>query len=455
MTGETTLRGWKAIPKLDGGGLLLGHFSEYNGGMWQFLQRAYAEGGPIVRFRLAQNDMVLISGPEASEAFFRAPEDQLSNREAYKKSQTPVFGPGIIFDVPLETHMEQLQMMVGALKPQALRRYGDQIAAETRRAVADWGEEGEVDFLDFMGQLALYASARTLLGQSFRDDTTDEFAALYHDLEAGVNPLSYFFPNLPLPVFRRRDRARERLVELIGRMATRRRTSGEPGDDMLQGLIEARYQDGRALDDEEIVGLLLFLLFAGHHSTSVATTWTMIELLRHPGYLARVEAERVHLQNDHATEGYADLLRGAEQLNRGIQESLRLHPPLIMMMRKVMRPFRYGGYEIPVGKFVVQSPAVGHFLKEVWEDPERFDPDRFGPDRREDDNPFAFTAFGGGKHKCIGMNFAYIQMKVILSTLFSQFEFEIGEDEYEPARDSLIIAPVQPCRIRYRRRRAA
>ena len=101
--------------------------------MWQFLQRAYAEGGPIVRFRLAQNDMVLISGPEASEAFFRAPEDQLSNREAYKKSQTPVFGPGIIFDVPLETHMEQLQMMVGALKPQALRRYGDQIAAETRR----------------------------------------------------------------------------------------------------------------------------------------------------------------------------------------------------------------------------------------------------------------------------------------------------------------------------------
>ena len=126
-----------------------------------------------------------------------------------------------------------------------------------------------------------------------------------------------------------------------------------------------------------------------------------------------------------------------------------------MMMRKVMRPFRYGGYEIPVGKFVVQSPAVGHFLKEVWEDPERFDPDRFGPDRREDDNPFAFTAFGGGKHKCIGMNFAYIQMKVILSTLFSQFEFEIGEDEYEPARDSLIIAPVQPCRIRYRRRRAA
>lgn len=80
----------------------------------------HADGGPIVRFRLAQNDLVLISGPEAAEALFRAPEDQLSNREVYKKSQTPVFGPRVIFDVPLATHEEQLQMMIGALKPQAL-----------------------------------------------------------------------------------------------------------------------------------------------------------------------------------------------------------------------------------------------------------------------------------------------------------------------------------------------
>ena len=449
------VRGWKEIPHLAGAGLFLGHFSEYNRGMWDFLRRAHAEGGPIVRFRLAQNEMVLISGPEASEAFFRAPEDQLSNREAYKKSQTPVFGPGIIFDVPLETHMEQLQMMIGALKPQALRRYGDQIAEETERAIADWGDAGEVDFMEFMGQLALFASARTLLGRDFRDNTTEEFASLYHDLEAGVNPLSYFFPHLPLPVYRKRDAARLKLVELIGSMAKARREEGDAGDDMLQSLMEARYADGRALRDDEIVGLLLFLLFAGHHSTSVATTWTMIELLKNPGYLGRVRDEIDHLEPRREESGYSDLLRDAEDLQRGIQESLRLHPPLIMMMRKVMRPFRFAGYEVPVGKFVVQSPAVGHFLPEVWKDPDLFDPDRFGPDRQEDENPFAFTAFGGGKHRCLGMNFAYIQMKVMLTTLFKHYDFELGNDRYERVRDSLIIAPELPCRVRYRRRSAA
>jgi sterol 14-demethylase len=306
--------------------------------------------------------------------------------------------------------------------------------------------------MEFMGQLALFASARTLLGRDFRDNTTEEFASLYHDLEAGVNPLSYFFPHLPLPVYRRRDAARLELVELVGSIASKRRDSGEIGDDMLQSLMEARYADGRALRDDEIVGLLLFLLFAGHHSTSVATTWTMIELLRHPRYLIRVRDEIDRLAPRRHDTGYADLLRDAEDLQMGIQESLRLHPPLIMMMRKVMRPFRFGGFEIPAGKFVVQTPAVGHFLPEVWKDPDLFDPDRFGPDRREDANPFVFTAFGGGKHRCLGMNFAYIQMKVMLTTLFKHYDFELGDDSYERVRDSLIIAPEQPCRVRYRRR---
>lgn len=206
----------------------------------------------------------MISGPEASEAFFRASEDQLSNRAAYKKSQTPVFGPGIIFDVPLATHLEQLQMMIGALMPQTLRRYGDPIVEETERAIADWGDAGEVDFMEFMGELALFASARALLGRDSRDNTTEEFASLYRDLEAGVNPLSYFFPHLPLLIDRKRDTARLKLVELIGSIASTRRDSGKIGDDMLQSLMEARYADGRVLRDVESVGLLLFLLFAGH-----------------------------------------------------------------------------------------------------------------------------------------------------------------------------------------------
>ena len=442
----------RTIPTLGGALPVLGHFLEYNRDLLGFLRRAYAEGGPVVRYRLAFEELVMISGPAANEAFFRAPEDQLSNREAYRKSQTPIFGPGIIFDVPLDVHMEQLQMQMGALRDGSMRNYAPQIAEETDRAMADWGTSGTVDFLDFMGSLAMYASARTLLGKQFRDHTTDEFAALYHDLEAAVNPLSYFFPNLPLPVFRRRDRARARLGELVSTVIAERRRTGETGDDMLQHLMEVHYKDGRPLSDYEITGLLLFLLFAGHHSTSVSTVWTMIELHRNPEWLAKVrdEIDRVYPS---ATDPVTfQSLRDSEVLHRAVKETLRKNPPLVMMMRKVLYDFEFDGYVVPAGTLVVNSPAVGHYLPEVYREPERFDPDRFSDARHEDENPYAYTAFGGGKHRCLGMNFAFLQIKTMVTSLLRAFDFELAGDRYEPALGRLIIAPESPCRFHYRRR---
>src|SRR5437667_8283762 len=91
-------------------------------------------------------------------------------------------------------------------------------------------------------------------------------------------------------------------------------------------------------------------------------------------------------------------------------------------------------------------------MPEVFKDPDAFDPDRFAPPREEDKRDFAFIAFGGGRHKCLGNAFAILQIKAILALLLGQYEFELSGDPIAADFHGLVIGPKEPCRVRYRRR---
>ena len=134
--------------------------------------------------------------------------------------------------------------------------------------------------------LTNFTSSRCLLGAEFREGMTEEFASVYHDLEKGVTPLAYINAHLPIPSFYKRDKARVRMVEMITRIIDARRREKRTGEDFLQTLMESRYADGRSLSENEITGMLLAGMFAGHHTSSVTTAWTSIELLRTPDVLA-------------------------------------------------------------------------------------------------------------------------------------------------------------------------
>jgi sterol 14-demethylase len=142
-------------------------------------------------------------------------------------------------------------------------------------------------------------------------------------------------------------------------------------------------------------------------------------------------------------------------LDRAIKEAERMRPPLVMLMRAVLQPFRINGYELPVGSLAVASPAVSHRLARLYPDPDRYDPDRFGPGREEDRQaPYSLIGFGGGKHRCVGMVFAYQQIKVIWTGILRRYDIELADREYRPDHRTLVVGPELPCRIRYKRRAA-
>jgi sterol 14-demethylase len=451
MTVENT----QQPPVMPGSLPIVGHILTFGKNPHAFMMELRRRFGDVAEFRMFHQHMVLLTGSKASEAFYRAPDEVLDQGPAYKM-MTPIFGEGVVFDAPLKKRNQQLQMLMPALRDKPMRTYSDIIVQEVESMIGDWGAGGEVDLLEFTKELTIYTSSHCLLGREFRHELNAEFAAIYHDLERGIQPIAYVFPYLPLPVFRRRDKARARLQQLVTQIMECRARQGERSTNVFQMLIEAQYEDGTRLTPHDITGMLIATIFAGHHTSSGTTAWVLIELLRHPEHLRSVLAE---IDQVFGADGPItfEALRQLPRLENVIKEVLRLHPPLILLLRKVMKDFYVEGFKIDAGKFVCAAPSVTHRIPELFPNPEVFDPDRYTPERAEDKDLFGWQAFGGGRHKCSGNAFALFQIKAIICVLLRRYRFELvhSPESYQDDYGQMIVAPRSPCPIRYQRRDSA
>jgi sterol 14-demethylase len=412
-------------------------------------------------FDLAGRRVVVVSGATANEWYFRAPEEDLDQAEAYP-FMTPIFGEGVVFDASPERRREMLHNQ--ALRDRYMRGHAETIAREVDEMVADWDRlgSGTVDLLDFFAELTIYTSSSCLIGRKFRSSLDARFAELYHDLERGTDALAFVDPHADIESFRQRDRSRAALVELVaGIMDDRLARPPADGDDrdLLDVLLSIRQDDGELQFDADIItGIFISMMFAGHHTTSTTASWTLLELLRNPDQLAAVVDELDDLAADSAREGL-DLtyqaLREMPLLESAIKEALRLHPPLILLLRVARRDLEVEGRTIPAGDLVGASPAVSNRLAEAFDDPDRFDLTRYLAPREEDlANPWDWIPFGAGRHRCVGAAFAMMQLKAIFAVLLTRYRFALAQDpgSYRTDHSKMVVQLAQPCAVHWEAR---
>lgn len=442
-----------APPKVKGGLPWIGQMFNFAANPYKFVEKVSTSTGDVASFTLLGQNIVLLTGDEASELFYRSSDEQLDQSAAYKL-MTPIFGEGIIFDAPIERKNEQLKMLMPALRMEAMRDHSHKIVGEVEDIIANWGDSGEIELVEFMKQLTINTASHCLLGREFRYELSDEFSHIYHDLEGGVNPIAYNFPNLPIPKFKRRDRARVRLQELVGAILKKREAQAEKPSDLFQSLIDMRYADGTKLSDNEITGMLIGAIFAGHHTSSGTAAWVLLELLKDRSLLRKAQAELDAILGD-SNEVSFQSVRDMNFLENVLKEVLRLHPPLIILMRKVSQDLHIKNFTIKAGDMVWASPPVTHRMERLFSDPMKFDPDRFSAERKEDKNLMAYQPFGGGRHKCSGNAFAMFQIKAIFAVLLRRYDFELmaPPDTYVDDYTQMIVQPKSPCKIRYRLRK--
>jgi cytochrome P450 family 135 len=220
--------------------------------------------------------------------------------------------------------------------------------------------------------------------------------------------------------------------------AARRRAEGEDGRrDAVSILVEARSEDGSPLSEKELRDELLTLLTDGPTSSSLA--WVFERLLRHPEKLARLQSELL------AGEGEA-------YLDAVVKETLRLRPPVSVVVRRLLKPARLGGYDLPAETLIAPCVYLIHHRADVYESPGEFMPERFLSQRAAVPT---WIPFGGGARRCLAASYAEQEMKRVLRTVLEEVELEPVESEgerisraaisFSPAEHGLVVAkPLAP-----------
>ncbi|MEO7021408.1 MAG: cytochrome P450 [Ktedonobacteraceae bacterium] len=437
----------KPTPPALPGSPFIGHTMQFIKDRDGLLRRGFEKLGPIFSIKLFGKNSVVLIGPEYQQIFFSETDKKLSMHKTYK-FLAAAFGE-VGFTGPPEVYTAQRPILHSPFKAEKMITSIKVMQTEVQQWLDTLGEQGEIELTSAITTLVQNVASHALMGKEFREKAGSEFWGYYQILGQSLDPM--LPPNLPLPKFIRRDQARKKLSAILRPIIATRRAHPEDYDDFLQDFVNSRYKDGSAVDDETILSLILGLMFAGHETTAGQAAWTIIQLLQNPDYLALVQQEIAeYLPVGQQIDG-----RGLSNLKHvfwAVEETTRLNPSADMLFRMAEEDVEVGEYRIPQGWSLMVNATIAQKLPDVFSNPESYDPLRFSPERKEDRaHRFSIIGFGGGIHKCAGMNFANNEMIMITSLLLQQFDLELVTKDPQ-INHGLGANRPKPTIVRYRRK---
>lgn len=307
------------------------------------------------------------------------------------------------------------------------------------------GTAGVVDISNVMAEIIIFTASRCLQGKEVREQLNSTFAKNYHDLDMGFTPINFLFPALPLPRNRKRDIAHQRMANTYRTIiqARRENPNAENNEDMIGNLMKCTYKDGSPVPDKEIAHLMIALLMAGQASSAVTSSWMMLHLAAEPRITRELYEEQLRVLGSTDASLSLNDVQSLPLHANVVRETLRLHPPVHAVMRKVKRPLPISGSAMHVPSSNILLAAIGHTAHsaEYFENPDCWIPSRwdrlsyldddetsvkvnygYGPVSAGATSPY--LPFGGGRHRCIGEQFTYCQLTSILAVMVRTFEFE-------------------------------
>jgi cytochrome P450 len=395
-----------------------------------FLEQCRERYGNTFTLRLRHlGTWVLLADPEDVKRVFSADTDDLGVGVP-NLALRPVLGAHSVMLSEEPEHMARRKLMLPRFHGERMREDAEAMTELARREVRAWPEGEPFELWPRMQELTQEVVMRAVFGDD--KGRLDRLRMLLTNLTLAVNDegrlrkLALFGPRW-LERSRGWRQAMEPVEEAVLAEARRRRAEGEDGrKDAVSILVEARNEDGSPLSEKELRDELLTLLTDGPTSSSLA--WVFERLLRHPEKLARLQEEVL------AGEGEA-------YLDAVIKETLRLRPPVSVVVRRLLRPATLGGYDLPGGTLVAPCVYLVHNSAEIYDDPQSFVPERFLERRAAVPT---WIPFGGGARRCLAASYAEQEMKRVVRTVLEEVELTPVESRSERvSRAAIAFSPAQ------------
>jgi cytochrome P450 len=407
---------------------VIGSLPEFRKSMVQALIDGYREYGDVVRFGGKVISLISIAHPDHAQYILRDNAANYHHADFEIKKLEPTFRNGLVTSQG-DFWARQRKMMQPTFHRDRIESFTSMMADTTAEAVEEWqhlpGDRPVLDMRVEMQRLTL----RILTNAVFSSDWADEaekiipavtIANEYTNkrLLSPVDPPEW----APLPSVREFSRVRQMVDDLVyGLIADRRK--GEPKDDILSLLLAARDDEGKGMSDLELHDELISIIFAGHETVSVCLTWTWYHLSKDPSVAQKVRDEVDETLGDrHPT---LDDVRQMQYIWQVLQEALRMYPPIWVIPRTPLEPDEIDGYRLEPGEMIFISPYVVHRNTSFYDNPEAFDPDRIAPENTANWHRYQYIPFGGGPRKCIGHEFAMLEMTIIVAMVSQLFRLDL------------------------------
>lgn len=281
---------------------------------------------------------------------------------------------------------------------------------------------------------------RTLFSIPIEHEVASEVFTLFKEYQRS-QPILNIAAFLPLPgwaprFFRRRTRRTARAIrDLISSLTAARMAEIEAGTapDDLATKIMTRTDPvtGERFSTEEMVDQVAIFFLAGHETSASALAWSLYLLALYPDWQEKVHAEAASALN---SEGFGVVSK--LKISRDVfRESLRLYPPVPMMVRENTCPERFRDRDVPRGAQLVLSPWHLHRHTRLWENPDGFDPARWSTENGQRCARDAYIPFSAGRRVCTGAGFAMVEGPLLLSLFLRRFQFN-----RIPGRDPVPVA---------------
>ena len=427
---------------------IVGNMFEPRGDAIRYFTKCIREYGDIVFLRFLGVPMCLVNRPDCIESVLVTQHNNFEKSKDYRALRR-VLGNGLLTSEGVFWR-RQRKLVQPAFHQGRIAAYAEVMVAYTERMVASWKHGQGLDVHEAMMRLTLDIVAKTLFDTDVSREAEDVGAALQVLMskffrQAGFALLLPSF--IPIPTTRRLQRAVGQLDKVIYEIIRRRRTSGQTSGDLLSVLLRAQDDEGLGMTDRQLHDEIMTLFLAGHETTANALSWTWLLLGQNPGVEEKlIEELRRVLSGRSPTAADLPRLTYTEMI---LREAMRLYPPVWVIGRRGLAPFRMGEYELPAETNVLMSQIITHRDARYFPDPDRFDPDRWkADDPRFVSLPrFAYFPFGGGPRVCIGAGFAMMEAVLLLATIAQRFTLTLVPGQTIEKLPSVTLRPKSGIRV--------
>ncbi|HEU5141711.1 MAG TPA: cytochrome P450 [Solirubrobacterales bacterium] len=400
-----------------------------------FAMNGVVSGGPVIT-----------SHPDHVRSLFTAKPEQAPSLTG-ESPLRPILGPNSVLTAVGPRHMRQRKLLLPPFHGEAVEQYSQLISDATEREIDGWPVGEPFALAPRMQAITLDVIMAGIFGIEGRPERGTPEHRLRATIKRLVNASTWPTAQIGELINIGREEAVGPMRAAIGVLdratypvieARRRADLGERRD-ILSLLLQARTEEGEAMDDKELRDELLTLVLAGHETTANSLAWTWERLVRTPTAHERLlDAVR----SDQAA---------AETIEATIVEAMRSRPVIPMIGRRVTVPWRLGAYAVPADTPVAMSILLVHHREDLYPEPFAFKPQRW-LDRKP--GTYEWIPFGGGIRRCLGAALAMAEQRVVLEAMARRLDLEAAEPEPERARHrNVTMIPANGARVVIRSRR--